>query len=486
MQFKELEIPAMGNGWLPTYFDNRSFKQYWPSNKTITFTPRLNKPHSYWLNGGVTNVAVNVGTRFTNFETSGMFINNASFIAEYANGQLGGKHLSNFSQAECNNAVDSFLNPLGGGVKILTSGAAECTSSAINQCQLYAVAPQQYDWIDKRFAEKCAEKGGAYYGNYDGFIQLIAQTGDYTNVDVLRPSFNNNTTAYNYLKSQNTDNGFMSRDMHQFRHGIVQTYWLGWGGYVMLSKFMIQMVLGKKALIGSGSTDKRLMNFMWPAKNQFYDQVHYWKHIVPSTGGNYHNNWVGDYAPVNNYLLTLFSFTLGLDDVYCWEDAITYGDNPNIIGQDVIGSDGHIYSRYEGPGNPQRAAINYDYHPEVQAAYPSTDETSWDYIALACEHYGKLQTWAGQNFQFVKHRKITNGTPGAWCSEGNEYLLDRHVDKKPWAQVNSQGDRRGLIFYDAGSLAGTVSTYEVDVLGSTFTISAMAGHPYTIAIDLAA
>lgn len=461
----ELTPPKDPYGYVPKYFRTRSIPAL-PANRRYALTPSYNRPDSDWLSNGVTHISLNQGR--TDISTV-PYNRRAGFVeCDFIKNASGGVPVNQMSDDALKNAVDSFVNPRDGGYGLWTSGMQEAYGANIPWGVENGTSYAQV--IHKRIAEKCTALGGNYHAGYDGHLNIIAATSDFTSNEVLRNKFTNQTEALNFCKANSGfGNPYFTQEEWQWRDALLNLYWAGPLDPGRRSNmFLAMQAIHTKAQQATG-VSRRLLSFLFGVKTEFAGPGIQFN--APVEGGVWKSAGFPTLSFTVELAISFYSFLFG--DVFIWEESQRHGDNIGIIKPNFY-ENGQLIEYYEGTGNPQRKGTNTQYDPSG-LPYFSRPFGYMDSSAIAAEYYALCVAWAGQNWMFTRNKK---SNVGSFPAMTDGYIIDQQANQRPISVMGQTNSKRWIFFYD-GQSTGVWSDYDIDILaGTPFSKTLCSGIPY--------
>lgn len=439
MKIDRIDIPKLPQAWHPTFFNNRSIGQL-PTGKHLIMTPYIARPEKEgYIDKGVTAL-MTIGTSNAHLpKTAQSRFIDGGFLQNYIGGA---KPLSEFTRAECIAAVWSLWNSLGQPGWI-TSGAQEGRHGfpgADPWEQNYLNVPNQYVWITEGFGEIEAQNPWFHYlGGYDGPLYLDPGS----NPSEIQAALSSDAAALAFLKAREYGrHPYFTRELWRWQHVTLNQYFrAATDMHKRYAELTVSIELIKRALRAVGRPDRKIIVYCFGTKTEFVNYQGHgytasWKRDVPAGG-----YWIGwDFPQYSTGFQAELAFT-ALDQAngyHGWEDTRYFGQNPNIVGNDVIRDDGFELYKYHGSGATRGGNDPRPYQASGNYCYPVRPVGAEDMVPANAEIYNILHGWAGGSSQFVRHRPAGTST---WCSLNPSYAIDRYIENGAWARAAQIGNK---------------------------------------------
>ncbi|WP_157627138.1 hypothetical protein [Spirosoma luteum] len=474
---KRVYPPKLAMGYVPTYFDQRSFSLS-GLNRGFHLTPRLAKPpKSYYIDKGVTTVNINAGYAAGPGSTPGRYTpvppqNTSAFSGpEFIQDSGGGVYFVDMNQDQMD-AAAAYVYDRTGGYGVLTSGSQEGRYDN-DPFATYAGGGGR-DAAFKRLAiargkVMTAHPGFLDFGHYDGILYL--DIGDST--ANKRAALSSNAAALAYVKAHAYGpNPYFRDDMEIWRYHppLLNLYFRAFTSLAdKYHEVRMAIRLVKMALAAVGAS--------WPVMVFVFEKTEFvsyrgqgyserYKRTLRD-GGSYEESYFPDFAPVFLWQQA-FSALAHAEHYYGWQDTLIYGTDPEIVAVDYTRDDGFpMRKRYGGNVNQVVPVGPTPYNPASTYPYPGTPEGHADLAPIAAEMYAYVARFGGQNVQNARHRKPG---PANWCSLDYGYLADRHANQEPVVNLSRTGNQGWIEVADYVSPLTGVYDLEVDVGSATVTV----------------
>ncbi|WP_128544090.1 hypothetical protein [Larkinella soli] len=478
MIVKRVVLPKLKYGQNTEYVRTQPGLTGFPDNRFIVITPREDIPNETYINKGIDGLILNGGVNpvDTPFANRSVCMGNG-WIKDRAQSVLGGKHIGDFTETECRQAVQNYLNNgRSGGYKYLTGQMYEAYGGA--EAWRLIAGSNQDRWIYSEIQNVIGAQGGLCFGDYDGHM-LLMRFDDYSNPNMHRSSWGNPAQSLITAKSATPFNNCFFTSANpawQYRHGLINTY-----NHWPLNprNFVFSHIAGfhfdAQAKIAVG-TNRKTCAFGWASEAQFTDYLQKFQYKLPLTGGYYESWHFANYSFALKVMIDFLSYLMLDGGVINWQSENRYGNNPEVIPSNGV-QDGRQH-RYYGSGNPVRGVNQSAYDPSKTYAFPVRPIGFEDAQWIAADWYAQAVAWAGQAYT---HPRQTVGSSSIEVTP--TYLLDAHLDGKWLSFMGGQGNRRWVFTLNLAD-QGTWSTPTFNLSGGSLTRELNHGTPYLFLIEL--
>lgn len=440
-----------------------------PANRKVVWTVRPNIPDSDVFNCGVSHVAFNEGRNpLSSMDKSGLFLSNPNFIKVYSQVALGGKPLSQFTEAECNAVPTFYINGRGGAPDIVTTGASETNPSNaawgqdFNGSHGNTAVPNQYIWLDRAW-QQALGPNKIYAGDYDG-IGTTSNKIAAGEIESFRSAYQSKEGAYNYMKTHTPfGNPFFTNDAYKDRHGLVKTYWDGFSDpRIRITGITTDLIFANDSLDYLGS-NRVIVSFPFPGVTEFRNRQQFYKR---RTGGDDALTYF--FCQIDATINTIIGAISMIHTkvMYMWQDTIRPGLNPNLVNADV--------NSYNG-STPKANKVYYEYTTEQPGAgYPGYFDHGHNAMLTGIEMYCAAVGWASQNWTYCSSRPVG----GNFNASNSEYIINTYQAKQPVGYLFQSGSRRALLAYNLNGEPGRQTTIEWNCGGEIVSLKMETGVLY--------
>jgi hypothetical protein len=447
---KPLSRGRLPGGYDPIFTDRYKFQA--PNNRTITITPAIARPETDYVAAGFRGVQINGGR---DRPASLNRLNHAVlFHPDYLQNFVGGsKPLSAFTREECRGAVQAHWD-VRNGYGVISSGAQEGRYGNDPWAQNADTCPNQYRWIEEKWAELAAANPGTVNGGpYDGIA--IIDPGAYSEAELALAQSSPYEAHQFMLRHENEYCPYFRGELWRFKPTcVLNQYQRGstnsWGR-VAQTRLTIRIVQLARAFCGLDPEDIMLYVFLNKAEFTKYTTRHQ-RPLSPGTLISY------DFTNYSvDFMLFLCFMVRKVRHLFCWEDTQQAQKGVAVVPETYVREDGFTLITTEGSSAPKAAPQVSPYNPNITYPCLHSPKAGEDMAGLAGLWYQKM--WAHVQAIPVNARFRQPG--GFFIEVTATYDYDRWKNKEPYVELAEDGNNYVIIVEDFFNNKKAKNTIEV-------------------------
>jgi hypothetical protein len=468
---KELSWGKLTGGHNPKFRHYHKFVA--PNRRTVSITPVIAVRETEYVDAGYHGININAGGGRPSYLNR---LNHAVlFHPDYIQNYVGGsKPFTAMSREECRGCVQAVWDSRN-GYGVITSGAAEARYANDPWTQDAVAAPQQYYWIEEKWAELAAANPGTIHaGCYDGIA--IINPHQFSKAE-LKEALSSPEKAHAFMLQYETATCPYFRNelwrvkpiclINQYQRGSTNSH-------DRLAECRLTIAIVALARMHVGLDPEGIMIFCFLNKAEFTRYTTRFKR--PLVGG-------GDLI---SYDFTLYGSNFGLAlammirkvlHFFGWEDTNYSRETTDVVPQTYVREDGFTLITTEGSNAPKAAPQVSPFTEGVTYPCLHSPKGMEDMAGLAGLWYQKLWAHVPKKMQNATYRV----PGGAFVSLDSGYDVDRWEKGEPSVEVAQEGANYTLIIEDFINNKVAKRTIEVqlpsgDVVPVTYKTGGVRGY----------
>jgi hypothetical protein len=434
---KPLSLGRTKGGYNPEFRKRYKFKA--PNNRSVTITPAIAVQETEYVNAGF-NVQINGGAQRPAYLNR---LNHAVlFHPDYIQNWSGGsKPLTAYTRQECRDLVQALWDSRN-GYGVITSGAQEARYANDPWAQDHKIAPQQYIWIEEKWAEIAAANPGTINaGCYDGVA--IIDPSQHSEA-VLRQASSSPAAAHAFMLQYESEYyPYFRKEMWRYKPiCLINQYQRGsTNSHTRNAQCRLTILIVQLARIHVGLDPEEMMIFCFLNKAEFTQYTT--RFVRPLVGGG----WLISYDFTQYSRQVMLAFALNIRKVrhfFGWEDTSYGQETTAVVPADFIRDDGFVIIHTEGSSAPKAAPQVSPFNPNATYACLHSPKAGEDMAGMAGLWYQKLWAHVQKKPQNAAYRV----PGGAFCSLDSGYDYDRWLANDCWVEVAQEGNNYTLIIED--------------------------------------
>jgi hypothetical protein len=435
---RELSRGRLTGGYDP------KFRKYYrfgsPNNRSVSITPAIAVNELEYVNAGYRGININGGGPRPSYLNR---LNHAVlFHPDYIQNYVGGaKPFTAMNRDECRGCVQAVWDSRN-GYGVITSGAAEARYAGDPWCQDAIAAPQQYKWIEEKWAELAAANPGTINaGCYDGIA--IVDPGQHSEA-TLRAATASPEGAHAFMLQYETATcPYFRNELWRVKPiCLINQYHRGSSdGHTRYAQCRLTILIVQLARIHCGLDPEDVMIFCFFNKAEFtYFTTRFERPLNPGSLFSY------DFTQYSRNMMLAFALNIRkLKHFFAWEDTSYGREGTDVVPTKYVREDGFTLINAEGSNKPQAAPQVSPFKENVLYPCLHSPKAGEDMAGLAGLWYQLLWQHVPKKPQNARYR--VSGTAD-FCNLDYFYDYERWKAGDCWVEVAEDGNNYVIIIED--------------------------------------
>jgi hypothetical protein len=434
---KELSRGRLKGGYDPEF--RKRYKFQVPNQRSVTITPAIAAKETEYVDAGY-KVQINGGAQRPAYLDR---LNHAVlFHPDYIQNWTGGSRpLTTYSRDDCRGLVQALWDSRN-GYGVITSGAQEARYDGDPWAQLHTVAPNQYIWIEEKWAELAAANPGTINaGCYDGVI--IIDPGQFSE-SVIRQACSSPAAAHAFMLQYESEYyPYFRKEMWRYKPiCLINQYQRGsTNSHTRNAQCRLTILIVQLARIHCGLNPEDMMIFCFLNKAEFTKYTT--RYVRNLAGGGKLISY--DFTQYSrNFMLALALNIRKVKHSFFWEDTSYGREGTDVVPATYVREDGFTIITTEGSNAPKAAPQVSPWN--VNTTYPClhSPKGGEDMAGLAGLWYQKMWAHVQQKPQNAAYR-----VPGGeFCTVDSGYDYDRWKANDCWVEVAEDDTNYVIVIED--------------------------------------